>query len=92
MKAQHTPGPWSHTQAFMSSWDIRRPDGTQMYFLGASTSIEKGEHEANARLIAAAPLLYESLREVLDDWENGLKPSETPSFQKALAAYQEAAE
>ena len=35
-----------------------------MYFLGSSTSIEKFEHAANARLIAASPEMLKALQRV----------------------------
>lgn len=69
---RHTPGPWSY-----HSW--QRSDGTRFgietadhrHGLGsiapnenASTLLTMEQHEANARLIAAAPELLEALREL----------------------------
>lgn len=55
---QWTPGPWTVEDVGESRWVIRGPDGfirAQVPFL------------PNARLIAAAPELYEALANLLDN-------------------------
>ena len=84
MIAQHTPGPWTRRDAHSSSHYIDAPGKSQLYFLGASTSIPQSEHCANATLIAAAPDLLDSLESVMDSWQYG----ETPSI--AAATYDHA--
>ena len=59
MTTQHTPGPWRigpHQQILSQGWSIRIGDDSAIaYVLGK----ENPELRANARLIAAAPSLYE---------------------------------
>ena len=95
MSAKFTPGPWIYDVRLMDHADhlnVWEQNG-----IGHIAAVSKGltpdpSAEANTRLIASAPDLYSSLREVLDDWEAGFKASETPSFQRALSAYQSAAQ
>ena len=64
MEAKHTPGPWVHTGNTVQS--VGRYYSSTLI---ATTSMAPHfEHaEANARLIAAAPELYDALRELLTD-------------------------
>ena len=55
--ATHTPGPW-HT--YLSHKDINRHIACK-----DGNSIAKEVHHANARLIAAAPEMYETMKAIL---------------------------
>ena len=76
MKQQHTPGPW-------------KVDGTYIYEVGQDKIIAEVEtynngelpYEANARLMAAAPELFEKLEELY----NAVFVMEQPRLYKALA-------
>lgn len=69
-KGAHTPGPWEAKQEFANRWRIEAPTGPDCIPLSVgfacTTALEVGvsNHNtaANARLIAAAPELYEALR------------------------------
>lgn len=52
MNTKHTPGPWTVTVNGINS-----PDGHIVFF-----DVSGGPHEADARLIAAAPALLEALK------------------------------
>ena len=61
----HTPGPWIYVRRDEWSHSVATqhgelPDGSPNYWTVASINKNREpEHEANARLIAAAPLMYE---------------------------------
>ncbi len=60
MKAQHTPGPWSHIE------DYGTPDGTPLRLVKSEREeIAFYVSEANAALIAAAPELLAALETCL---------------------------
>ena len=77
--SKHTPGPWSYHswgkgsgKSFgIETADHRHgiagvtPNGN------ASTLVSMKQHEANARLIAAAPELLEACQAIIDNWESG---------------------
>jgi len=81
----HTPGPWKHQrQTHLASrrdqFVIKaNDDGCSADVIATTPYIDKKTwHEANARLIAAAPELLEHLRNVVEmassvtaNWENG---------------------
>ena len=96
MSAKFTPGPWTLGKGKVTIRETRETGSkgfiARCHMPGEWRYRSEEESEANARLIAAAPDLYAALREVLDDWEAGFKASETPSFQRALSAYQSAAQ
>tara|TARA_R100001460_G_scaffold104770_1_gene150725 strand:+ start:1090 stop:1368 length:279 start_codon:yes stop_codon:yes gene_type:complete len=60
-KRTHTPGPW---YTYQSHKDVNRHIACK-----DGKSIAKEVHHANARLIAAAPEMYEVLSELLDTLE-----------------------
>lgn len=62
MGTKHTPGPW-HTGGY-SSRIIYAGDGFAVADATVFHGRHEGEHEANARLIAAAPELLDVLQEV----------------------------
>ena len=81
--ATHTPGPWDCDNA----WAVgkRAPNGSLDLIANLSYSCFQNAKEADARLIAAAPAMYEALGElvaylrnhvadeVLDNWAPVLK-------------------
>jgi hypothetical protein len=76
-QASHTPGPWSNERI----WDTPEcrihvlVGGVPMALAEAYTMRNAGEKEANARLIAAAPDLLASLKEMGDWIAGGLQAS-----------------
>lgn len=70
-KAQHTPGPWGYTLTTLSGKPIDfkivdEKHGSTKPICAAGDGFTCDEYEANARLIAAAPLLLSSVLEFLD--------------------------
>jgi hypothetical protein len=68
MSAGYTPGPWAAEWMNGSiCFGIRTPEGTVAYTrqTGGRDGPIRRQHEANARLIAAAPELVEALRELI---------------------------
>lgn len=67
MSAAHTPGPWEFVQAGSGNfptWNVRLGNRDRGFItLPATASMET--MDADARLIAAAPLMYEALRLML---------------------------
>jgi hypothetical protein len=64
---KHTPGPWLIQQGDEWADGIvtlhgHNEDGTPMYWTVASYNRRRDEAEANARLIAAAPEMLETLK------------------------------
>ena len=64
MTAQHTPGPWARVD---DSFEIRTHDGER--YITTILGPHDTQDEANARLIAAAPLMLEALRDALEELE-----------------------
>lgn len=67
-KAQHTPGPWKavgENQDIIVPADAQPPYTDRIAGIYIYYSERKGEGEANARLIAAAPELLESLESII---------------------------
>ena len=69
-QAKHTPGPWTVVEAH-SYTQVRATDkGIADIFdqrdQGSTVQWRHHEWEANARLIAAAPWMYEALEAILD--------------------------
>ena len=62
--ATFTPGPWHAHSTKVSTWETQE----QVEFHGDEVIAETG-FEANARLIAATPEMYEVLSELLDTLE-----------------------
>jgi|WetSurMetagenome_2_1015567.scaffolds.fasta_scaffold366731_2 hypothetical protein len=62
MEAKHTPGPWETSSNAKGQWDICGPDAGDMI-----VDLKDCENaEANARLIAAAPDLLNTLEWALE--------------------------
>lgn len=71
MKTKHTPGPWEAV-IYDGPFDqplIKSGHGT----IGRLHGMEDRQHEANAKLVAAAPELLEALQDLLKG-VNGLPP------------------
>lgn len=63
----HTPGPWVLSQEDPALIYIpHTTDPFGMYAISEHSHYRDEEDEANARLIAAAPELYDSLKELLE--------------------------
>ena len=60
--SKHTPGPWCVVSEGMASPKVVDANGLGI----CHTTYAPTGAEANARLIAAAPLLYEALQELCD--------------------------
>ena len=71
---KHTPGPWNREEASHDLWweeeSILSPKGQII----AATRNRCPEHAANARLIAAAPDLYDICRNFIEKVESGNYP------------------
>ena len=57
---QHTPGPWD-VEPKGSRHFVDGPDGLTVAYLDRAGVRERAEIEANARLIAAAPTMFDYL-------------------------------
>lgn len=64
----HTPGPWIHKFGHFENEDGYIVIVGEIY--GNEKDEDVNEHEANARLIAAAPEMFELLKYVIDKKEN----------------------
>ena len=62
--SKHTPGPWH-----IGGRTILRPTLTIFHKPFGLGDVAEVHEEADARLIAAAPLLYEALRAAVADWD-----------------------
>jgi len=72
METKHTPGPWVTGNTSPLIFGVKRGNGTEpIGFVYGPSFTEKSKYGqtamANARLIAAAPELYDALRELLTD-------------------------
>ena len=84
-----TPGPWKVEEPFVSigRWDIKNNEGNEVTKIWAKGS---NRAEANARLIAAAPDLYEACKTALTvtggskNWD-GLTHGFLVEIEKAVA-------
>lgn len=82
---KHTPGPWFEQTGFSDDVEITAESREGMV---AICSMDLGftghigvEQEANARLIAAAPCMFEALVEVLEALDVSRNGGEYPSFE-----------
>lgn len=84
--AQHTPGPWEVTGTEIST--VAKPWRIVAHVVPADhRTAPNANAEANARLIAAAPELYEALSLYITDVaDNGLPPTQLAAWEAARAA------
>lgn len=73
----YTPGPWIVTDdvnahVIRGAEQPRNERGVDFVFRDYVASIWGGYHEANARLIAAAPDLLAALEAMVKSWEHGI--------------------
>jgi len=71
MSAKHTPGPWTVSVPCMGFSAINGPSGKLIFGLAAGSVAEKQPDnvcDANARLIAAARELLETLQAMIDEY------------------------
>ena len=79
----YTPGPWKHRQSIF---------GTKYRYvqIGKEENYTTGElNPADARLISAAPDLYEALKEIVDATDTGWEHLDA-TFTRARAALKKA--
>lgn len=82
--ATHTPGPWQIDDCTPGeSTGLRFEVGTKDSVIARTTDGWKEAH-ANARLIAAAPAMYEALREILHEADY-LLPTTGEMIREVLA-------
>jgi len=90
MKTKHSPGPWEmsgpmgteHLRGQEPWFYIYAEHTLHLRVVACSDGYIRGENEANARLIAAAPELLESLQALLAEYQG----TETMNTQKARDA------
>ena len=88
-EAEHTPGPWrAEFQPFGSAIYVENGKTIATAHGYAAITGEGFPHEANARLIAAAPKLKDALAAMLDFWGG----YECPEVDAAIAVMQEIGE
>lgn len=92
MTAQHTPGPWVAVARTNAHIEIEAPN--QLGYLAQKVaSCSLTNHEANARLIAAAPELLDALQVMLRDYAAVHDVGDVemqPAIYQARAAIQKA--
>ena len=66
-KTRYTPGPWQPVNTGEFGWTVMMPARTGHPLRGASLQTYTMLDEADARLIAAAPDLYEALEAATND-------------------------
>jgi hypothetical protein len=79
--AQHTPGPWAAPGTDGGEWVICHTDKG-----GKRRTLAHAYNEQNARLIAAAPELYEALAECLPTIEGGIESEGTFEAEHSIHA------
>lgn len=79
-KAKHTPGPWVIHKTAIVSADLNIADGTtKPYEICIPQGRSLDECIANARLIAAAPTMYEELQRAAIELAGWLEDESIPS-------------
>ena len=93
MKTNHTSAPWAHDDVDHEIYSEQTDHGAAICTVNTTSShITKGEAEANARLIAAAPTMLSALIEAKKLLESvrhrmpkSIRNSETFHFENILA-------
>ena len=78
---KHTPGPWSYWNGICSPGGRVTQDETGTHIAIPTVYANAQLTDANARLIAAAPELFEALKSVLDMASSGV-----PNFGTVVSA------
>jgi NMD protein affecting ribosome stability and mRNA decay len=68
---EHTPGPWQTEPQGEGARGHWLHDGEEEYVALACRRVSRSEEEANARLIAAAPDMFDALERLLDQRKAG---------------------
>ena len=91
MEKKHTPGPWK-TQMHISldRMEIRDANGRRIAECAMVFPMSAKTHDANARLIAAAPELLEALQEIVTAADGEGWSQLDAGFTKARAAISKA--
>ena len=88
--AKHTPGPLKAVQIIIENspctWAVQRKSIREQW--GKPSIATYIDNEADARLFAAAPALYEALQNLVNDWERVHGP--IPKDHEAWAALAQA--
>jgi len=65
-ETKHTLGPWEWDDEYGDNWRVNEAStgNALAVVLGTADNLQPGQREANAHLIAAAPLMLEALQEV----------------------------
>ncbi len=93
---KHTPGPWEYRSRELDDWGVVRADGfviCQARDKKGMSDVAQSKHradgtdpfEANARLISAAPDMYEALANLENDDGRCMPASAWELVQNALA-------
>lgn len=94
MNTKHTPGPWTVSPVERYPRTVRVIDehknSKTICIANGSPSFKEGEPEANAKLIAAAPQLLESVKQFVWNWENDIWTD--ADIEVAIAAIKKATE
>jgi len=86
---KHTPGPWRHDYYGRYDDFIRDGEGNVIAHIGANRSNVE-ENTANARLIAAAPQMYEALRAMIAHRQHDYLDNEIEPYAACVAAIEKA--
>ena len=93
MRTKHTPGPWEKQQALVEHCQngiIHTPRGNYVIAWDSTASVCTDEHDANARLIAAAPEMLAACDEAdtafaVINISDGLTPQARSALRRAWA-------
>ena len=89
-ETSYTQGPWkTQTHISLDRLEIRDADGRRIAVCAMDFPMSAKTHDANARLIAAAPELLEALQEIVTAAGEGWSHLDA-SFTKARAAISKA--
>lgn len=91
--AKHTPGPWTARKAperNAYAWDVEGAQGTVSIIARMALVDRVSEVEGNAHLIAAAPAMYEALKDSLLMIPDGMTSNTHPIVQRIRQALAQA--
>jgi hypothetical protein len=84
MKPTHTPGPWTIKNERNENWIVASPDADKMI---CSLWMGHSVNEANARLISAAPEMFEALEKLVSHWEKNRGNLSTAQLEGFLSGF-----